>query len=41
MTYLSEILWLTTWPITIALGYYVARYALRKFESNLTEEEKK
>ena len=32
--YIAEILWLLTWPLTIALTYWLSRFALRKFEEN-------
>jgi hypothetical protein len=37
--YLTEILWLLTWPVLIAVSYFTIRFALKKFESNLPEKE--
>ncbi len=30
--YIQEILWLLSWPVFILISYYVASYAIRKFE---------
>lgn len=38
--YLVEIFWLTTWPLTIIASYLLTKWALKKFESNLLEEDK-
>lgn len=32
---LSGLLWLLTWPLTIAIAYYFIKLALKKFESKL------
>jgi len=37
--YIKEILWLLSWPVLIAAAYYIIRFALKKFESHLPEEE--
>jgi hypothetical protein len=37
--YIKEILWLLSWPALIIAAYYIIRFALNKFESNLPEEE--
>lgn len=37
--YINEILWLLTWPLLIALTYYISRFVLRKFEQHLPEED--
>ncbi|MDD2571213.1 MAG: hypothetical protein PHN30_01645 [Bacteroidales bacterium] len=38
--YIKEILWLLTWPLLIAVAYYLIRFALKKFEKHLPEEDK-
>jgi hypothetical protein len=37
--YIKEILWFLTWPLLIVVAYYVIRFALKKFESNLPEKD--
>jgi hypothetical protein len=37
--YIKEILWLLSWPALIIAAYYIIRFALKKFESHLPEEE--
>lgn len=38
MNYLGEIIKLFTWPAVILLSYYLSRYALKRFEKYLPEE---
>jgi hypothetical protein len=37
--YIKEILWFLTWPLLIVVAYYVIRFALKKFESNLPQKD--
>jgi hypothetical protein len=37
--YITEILLLLSWPALIVVAYYIIRFALKKFESNLPEKE--
>jgi hypothetical protein len=37
--YIKEILWLLSWPALIVVSLFVIRFALRKFENNLPEED--
>lgn len=37
--YIKEIAWLLSWPLLIIVSYYVIRFALRKFEAHLPDEE--
>lgn len=37
--HIKEILWLLSWPVLIVAAYYVIRFALKKFESNLPGKE--
>jgi hypothetical protein len=32
MTYISEILWYATFPVTIIVGYQVVKWALKKLD---------
>ncbi|MFO7923312.1 MAG: hypothetical protein R6U58_06435 [Bacteroidales bacterium] len=40
MDYLTNILWLLSWPVVIFLSYRASLFALRIFESNAGREEK-
>jgi len=37
--YINEILWLLTWPLLIVVTYFLARFALKKFEQFLPEKD--
>jgi hypothetical protein len=37
--YIKGILWLLSWPVLIVVAYYIIRFALKKFESNLPDKE--
>jgi hypothetical protein len=37
--YIKEILWLLTWPLLIAVSYYLIRLALKKFDEHLPPKE--
>lgn len=37
--YLKSILWLLSWPALIVVAFYIIRFALKKFESNLPDKE--
>jgi len=37
--YIKEILWLLSWPALIVVAYYIIRFALKKFESNLPDKD--
>jgi len=36
--YITEILWLLSWPVLIFASYRIALFAIGKFEKNLKEE---
>ena len=35
---ITEILWLLSWPVLIIFTYYAVVWALKKFDSKLTDE---
>jgi len=37
--YLTSILWLLSWPALIVASYYIIRFALKKFDSQLPDKE--
>jgi len=37
--YLKSIFWLLSWPALIVVAFYIIRFALKKFESNLPDKE--
>ena len=37
--YIKQILWLLSCPALIIAAYYIIRFALKKFESNLPEKD--
>ncbi len=39
MTYLTEILWLISWPVIIWVSYKLSVFAVKKFDEQLTKNE--
>ncbi len=35
---ITEILWLLSWPVLIAVSYFAVIWALKKFDTKLTDE---
>jgi len=39
MTYLTEILWLISWPVIIWVSYNLSVFAVKKFDDQLAKDE--
>jgi hypothetical protein len=38
MTYISEILWYSTWPATLVVSYYLVVWAVKKYDYPSTSD---
>lgn len=41
MEHLTSILWLLSWPVLIYVAYRASVFAIKIFENNLTEDDRK
>ncbi len=36
---ITQIIWLFTWPLLIAVSFFVIKWALKRFEKNMSEKQ--